>query len=107
MIGIILIYFIGKYFYNLAEEFSKNKWLYGILGVIVYYAGTFVAGLIFGILGELGIVEGINSINSIFLSLLALPFGILACWLFYIILKKQWSKNKSTNKSEALDGDIL
>ena len=35
MLGLLLIYFIGKYFYDLAAEFEKNKWLYAILGVVM------------------------------------------------------------------------
>ena len=39
MVGLILIYFTGKAFANLAEEYNKGKWLYGFLGVFSYYGG--------------------------------------------------------------------
>ncbi len=44
MLGLFLLYFIGKIFYQLAEAHNKNKWVFAILGVIAYYAGTFLGG---------------------------------------------------------------
>jgi len=37
MFGIILIYWVGKYFYQLAIEFNKSKWGYAVLGLATYY----------------------------------------------------------------------
>ena len=36
MIGLIFLYFVSKAFYRLAELYKQNKWLYGILGVVVF-----------------------------------------------------------------------
>lgn len=91
MLGLLLIYFIGKYFYDLAAKYEKNKWLFAILGVVIYYVGTFVGGLILGVLDAL-MELGINWDNSLLLSLIALPFGIGTCYLFYYLLKRSWSK---------------
>lgn len=93
MLGILFIYFIGKYFYNLAIEYNKEKWLYGILGVVVYYAGGFLilAGLI--IFAELLGISFVDSMNETALSLLAIPFGLASCYVFYYLLKRNWSKN--------------
>lgn len=86
MLGIIFLYFIGKYFYTLAEKFDKNKWLYAILGVIVYYVGTFIGGVVLGILD--GLLDiGFDWDNSLVLGLIALPFGIATAYLFHYILK--------------------
>lgn len=91
MIGILLIYFIGKYFYKLAEDHDKNKWLHAILGIVVYYAGTLIAGFILGfgyvVINE---TEIMTDTTEILLSILGIPFGLGACWLFYYILKKKW-----------------
>ncbi len=100
MLGLILIYFIGKYFYQLAEEYNKSKWGFAILAVVTYYAGTFIFGLLFGIF--------LLSINSNFLetapniviSLIALPFGLLACYILYISLKKVWEKERDRETIE-------
>lgn len=50
MIGILLIYFIWKRFTELAEKYNNKKWVYGLVGVIAYYVGTFLLGLIVAIL---------------------------------------------------------
>jgi len=92
MLGIVFLYFIGKYFYKLAEEFNKNKWLFAILGIAIYYFGTFVGGIVLGILDEfVGI--GFDWDNNLALGIIALPFGLAAAYLFYFLLKKQWQKS--------------
>ena len=48
MLGLLLLYWIGKYFYKLAEAYDKSKWGFTILGIVVYYAGIVVLGLILG-----------------------------------------------------------
>lgn len=63
MLGILLLFFIGKYFYKLAEKFKKSQWGYTILGVVTYYGGTIIFGLAFGIISEVispGYIETVN-----------------------------------------------
>ena len=94
MIGIILIYFIGKQFYKLADEFEKNRWGIAILGVASYYVGQiiFVVGLLFS--DELLDTDFISDTNESRLSLIALPMGMLVCAALYFLLQKNWNKNK-------------
>lgn len=75
MLGLLLIYFIGKRFYDLSEEYNQNKWLYAILSVLVYYAGTFIVGIVLVVLIEFGLVD-IDLENSFIISLITLPFGL-------------------------------
>ncbi|MBT8252995.1 MAG: hypothetical protein HKN00_12070 [Flavobacteriaceae bacterium] len=94
MLGLLVIFFIGKYFYELAQKYNKNKWLYAILGIVVYYA----AGAVLGVtLGLADIVFGLNIDwdNSIGLNLLGLPAGIVADYGFFYFLRKKW-KNEFT-----------
>jgi hypothetical protein len=107
MLGIFLIYFIGKYFYELAQDHNKNAWLFAILGVVVYYAGTFVAGILMALFYSLALDGDIETVNDMLLGLLALPFGLLAAWLFYRFLEKSWSGEKSSNSTDILDQDLL
>ena len=102
MLGIVLIYFIGRYFYRLAEEFNQNKWLYAILGVITYYVGTFVGGIVLALFDEL-FGFGINWENNFTLGLIALPFGIASVYLLYILLQRKWKKSVSLVKDEIQD----
>ena len=95
MLGIILIYFIGKKFYQLADQFDKNKWGHAISGVVTYYAGTFLVGLIIGVVIEVWGSISIYDLNDFVLTLIALPFGLLACYGLYTYLKKKYEKNAS------------
>ena len=104
MLGILLIYFIGKAFYDLAAKYDRTKLLFAFIGVASYYAGTFIAGLIFGFLIETGMMEPISEVALIFI---ALPSGILVCVSLYYILKNYFSKNKIINNDEEiLDTDF-
>lgn len=104
MLGILLIYFIGKPFYDLAQEYKKNEWAYAILGVVMYYVGTFVAGIVIG-LGCYFMEFDFESINDLLLSLIAMPFGLFFCWLLHTFLKKKFSGDLSD--IDNLDDTIL
>ncbi len=102
MLGILLIYFIGKRFYDLSEEYKQNKWLYAILSIVVYYVGIFSTGIILGIITAFGIID-IDLENSLMMSLISLPFGLGAVYLFYILLEKKWKKTVVVVKDEIQD----
>jgi len=102
MLGILLIYFIGKRFYDLAAEFNQNKWLFAILSIVVYYA----AGLLFGIL--LGVLDlffewNIDWDNNFGINLLGIPIGLLADWALYVVLENRWKKKVVLVKDEIDD----
>ena len=99
ILGFVLLYFIGKYFYKLAEEFNKNKWLYAILGIVVYYAGIFLGGILLALM-DLLVGFNFNWESNLMLGLIVLPFGLGAAYLFYYILKKQWKKSFVVVKDE-------
>lgn len=102
MLGILLIFFIGRYFYRLAEKYDQNKWLYAILGIVTYYSGTFIGGIILAILDEFFLI-GINWNNNFTLGLIALPFGLVSAYLFYFLLNKKWKKSFVQIKDEIQD----
>jgi len=91
MLGILLIYWLGKYFYQLAEKYDQNKWLYTILGIVVYYVSQLIFGLILGIFNEL-FGWGIN-FDNFAINLLGIPIGLLVSYLFYLLLEKVWKRD--------------
>lgn len=93
MFGLVFLYFIGKYFYELAFEYEKNKWKYAILGVVVYYATAILSGLLFGVI-YVFLDKSLEKDDELLISVLSVPFGILACYLFYKYLAKKWEKDK-------------
>lgn len=92
LFGFILIYWMGKYFYQLADKYNQNKWLFAILGIVVYYLSQFVVGLFIGVLNAI-FNFGID-FNNFGVNLIGIPIGFLFVYLFYILLEKNWKKSK-------------
>ena len=103
MLGLLLIYYIGKYYADLAEEYNKKKWGYIILGIASYYVGTFIIGIIIVLLYELVLLKSIDDLNDLVLSLIAMPFGILSCIGVYYLVKNNFEKNKIVSDSNIQD----
>lgn len=93
MLGLLLIYWIGKYFYKLAEEYHKNQWGYAILGIAIYYGGMMGFGFIIGIIAEIVSSGALDDVNDTLLGAMLIPFGFLSCFLLYKFLQKSWKKN--------------
>lgn len=106
MLGLIFIYFVGKAFYDLAGKHDKSQWGFAILGVVSYYGGLLVGALVIGIVLELNSPGYVDDSNDTFLGLLAIPLGLLTCWLTYTLLKKAWSKPKEIS-TNTLDSDLM
>ncbi len=90
MLDLIIIFFLGRSFYQLAQEHDKNPWPYAILAGVIYYATAFCTGI------GLALVSGVESIDSTFFTimavLLALIFALLMCALTYRLLENRWKK---------------
>ncbi|WP_025743522.1 hypothetical protein [Aquimarina pacifica] len=95
MLGLLLLYWIGKYFYKLAEEYNKSKWGFAILGIVVYYGGIIFFSLIIGIIFEITSPGFLDTFNETLLSIIMIPFGMLSSYLLYQYLEKIWKKNRS------------
>ncbi len=93
MLGILFIYFIGKYFYELAKTYEKNKWLFAILGILSYYVGGILIGAGIVIFASLIEITFFETMDETALGIMIIPFGLISCYLFYYILKRNWSKN--------------
>lgn len=109
MLGIILLYFIGKMFYDLVGKYKNEKtaqWVYAIIAVISYYAGTFLGGVLLG-LGEVYGLWYISDLNDLLLGFIALPFGILTVIIFYQILKRNLAKKKERQDSDLIDEEFI
>ncbi|MBT8265900.1 MAG: hypothetical protein KJO41_10395 [Bacteroidia bacterium] len=102
MLGLLLIFFIGKYFYELAQDYYKQRWLYAILGVVVYYAAGAVFGIILGV-ADVFLGLGIDWENSFGWNLVGIPIGIAADYGFYILLKRKWEREVVVPKDEIMD----
>lgn len=107
MLGIILLYFIGKTFYDLAVRYKRNPWGYTLLGVASYYAGIILAEVNYVLIYYLLEWGSIEELNDILLGLMAMPFGVLACWLTYRYLKEHFKAKKTQSDPNILDEDLM
>lgn len=107
MFGLIFIYFIGKYFYKLAETHNRNKWLFAIFGIASYYAGTILGGVILGLISVISGTNFIDGIDDTWVGLMCLPFGVITVWIFFVVLKNNWSKTKNNDFNTIIDNDLI
>ncbi|MES2811750.1 MAG: hypothetical protein V4670_04700 [Bacteroidota bacterium] len=91
MLGILLLYFVWKRFADLAEQYRKSRKSNGWFGILSYFGGTLLGGIIVGLFDA---VFGLNVDydNNMLMNLLGIPFGILGCVVLYWFLEKKWEK---------------
>lgn len=92
MLGLVLIYTIGKWFSTLAFDYNKNRWAYAILGVVTYYGGTIIFGFLLGVLIGLTGNTTLLELPDLVLGLITIPFGLLAAWILRTSLQKNWER---------------
>ena len=90
MFGLILIFFVGKYYYELAQDYYKNRWVYGIFGILMYYLGTALGGLTIGFLDyALNLNVDFSQFNLIIIGLL-FGTGLAAAVYFFLYFRWKW-----------------
>ncbi len=104
MLGLILLYWIGKYYYRLAEKYRKRKWLFAIIGIVAYYFGTIViGGVLLVLLLEFVFHTTVEGFTDMQLGFMAIPFGIGFTYLIYFLLNKKWKSEEIPIKDEIED----
>ncbi len=103
MLGLILLYFIGKSFYDLGVKHEQNAWVWGVLGIVFYYFGAFLVGVAIALAYEFAEWGTIDELSDRELGLLAMPFGLLSAFLGYRFLDRHYSNKKDFSDSDILD----
>ena len=96
ILGYILIFYIGFYFYRLAENHQKKKWLFGIVGIATYFSGI----LIYPLYVRFFYVDEIDEFDISAISLKSSLIGLLFVFFLFQLLSLIWSRKKKTNKKE-------
>ncbi|MEO0403899.1 MAG: hypothetical protein AAF193_03415, partial [Bacteroidota bacterium] len=65
---------------------------------VSYYAAAVIGVLAIMIYMELNDPGWIDNANTLMLNFIGLPFGVGSCVGFYFLLKRSWSRNKSTEE---------
>lgn len=99
VLPILLLFFIGRNFYVLAKKHQKNSWFFTLLGITTYFFGIYIFRISHNfILQKIGTPYLLEGINRYILGLIAMPFGLLLCFLLDRFLEKRWSKLKIKTK---------
>lgn len=95
-LGYIFVFYIGFYFYRLAENHQKYKWLFAIVGIATYFTGSVIYPLYlrFFSINEIPIAEVSKiTIQSFFI-------GIICVFVLFHILDFIWTRKEKTNQKE-------
>jgi cellobiose-specific phosphotransferase system component IIC len=95
-LGYIFIFYIGFYFYRLAENYKKNKWLFGFLGIINFIIGSFSYLLFCRLFNS---VE-FNKENLSSIGLKGFISGVIFSILIFQILNFIWSRKEKKYNNE-------
>ncbi|MBR9859397.1 hypothetical protein GYB22_01330 [bacterium] len=102
MLGLIFIYFVGKYYYDLADKYDRPRWGFAIAGVATYYGGMFIFAFLLGII--IGTVNPgfLDNTSEAALGIMSIPLGIISTVVLYQILKRSWAKQEPVFDDTAL-----
>ena len=108
MLGFILLYFLARPFFTLAEKHERSKWGYAILSVVVFYAGTSAFGLLFGFGLEMNSPGALDEMNENVIGLICMPAGLAALYFLYEYLKRTWSHagRPTRGRDDIIDDDL-
>lgn len=91
MLGLLLIYSVGKQFYDLAKKHNRSGWLFAILGILTYYASQFILGILIGVIFVIT-DQPISPDMDVWFTIGGIVLGAGITYLFYQLLKRQWTK---------------
>lgn len=106
MLSIVLLYFIGKAFYDLAGNHNRNKWGMTIAGLATFFGSQVVLGFVMYMFMEVDIEGNLIAMSEVALNFLAIAVGALMTWAFYELLKHNWKNTSTVSDLELLDEDL-
>ncbi|MES2588173.1 MAG: hypothetical protein V4622_04280 [Bacteroidota bacterium] len=101
MLGLIPLYFIGRYFFQLAHEHDRSPWGFALLGVGISIVTQILIGFFIGLF--IVFTNNHQLMDNLFLTTilpLTLPLGIV--FLVYKLLEKNWIKNPIQSRNDDL-----
>ena len=100
MLALLLLYFIGKKFYDLAGTYNKQQWKFSILSIIVYYGSIVIIQVLVGIIFYILIPSSFDyngnakGKDELIISLLSIPLALLIVYFLYRYLENKWKKEE-------------
>lgn len=106
MLSIVFLYFIWKYFSELATTYGKKKWVYGIVGIVSYYAITFIFGVLL-YLYFLYDPSFFPDLDETTIGLISIPVGILGVVALYHLFKRYLENRVEFSDESLLDSGYI
>lgn len=104
MLGLFIIYWIGKRFYDLATIHGRSPWGYAILGVAAYY----ITQLLFGMIAYVASPETFSNMDKgseLLLNLVGIGIGAGVWYLLLQYLTRKW-ENEAEQNYIGIDDEI-
>ena len=95
-LGYIFLFYIGFYFYRLAENHNKNKWLFAVIGIVAYFVGVIGYPLYLRIFN----FEEIRGFDITSISLKSFLIGLICVFFLFQVLNFIWNRKKNVNIKE-------
>jgi hypothetical protein len=105
MLGIFLIYWVGKKYYDLATRHGRSAWGYCILAIAIYFGTQFIIGVILA-LSIPEVIANLDSSEEMALNLLSVPLSLGMWYLVFIFLRDKWEaieENISNNYESEIE----
>ncbi len=97
MVGLLFIFFIGRWFYNLVQGKGWQAWGLACIGVVSYYFGTITFVVVIELLDAFVFTE----ISLTLVEVVSFIPGLLFCYMVYVLCKKYIRKSQGTGSSTA------
>ncbi|MGL4632595.1 MAG: hypothetical protein ACRCVT_15435 [Leadbetterella sp.] len=95
MLGILLLYHLGRAFSNLAKEYDKKPWVWVVISLLVYFGSQLLTGVMIGVFAPEYFPTPRSSDNIVF-NLIGILIGLLFYYILYKICSYKWSKELDT-----------
>lgn len=100
MIQLVIILGIGYRFYDLAAKNQRNKWLFGILSAILFFAMQFIFEFIFAFV-FFGLA--VHQIPAMAVALIGMALALIITYIIYNRIKQKWEAENRLDDGELLD----
>lgn len=100
MVQLVIIIGIAYRFFDLAAKNQRNKWLFGILAAVIFFALQFL--IEFAIVLIL-MALGYNDFPGFIVGLAGMGLALVAIYMVYDRTKKKWESEERITDDELLD----
>lgn len=92
----IFLFYVGFYFYRLAENHKRNKWIYGVLGIVTYIIGANIYPVFLYFIDS----EYIDDYDLTSIAFKSFLIGIISVFVLFQVLSFVWNKKEEIDKRE-------